>query len=104
MADDDILFTALIPNARFSPGRVVVSTGINALIQKGRLNPGPYLARHLCGDWGDLDDGDRQLNEAALRSGTDRLVSSYDIAPDLTLWIITESDRSVTTLLMPSEY
>ncbi|QVX40762.1 hypothetical protein J4H89_23540 (plasmid) [Ralstonia solanacearum] len=101
---NDMLAIGIIPNARFSPGQIVVSTGVNALVQTGRFNPGPYLARHLTGDWGDLDDNDRHLNEAALKSGKDRLVSSYEIASNLTLWIITEWDRSVTTLLLPSEY
>lgn len=64
----------------------------------------PYLRRHLHGDWGDLCDGDWQLNDAALTSGEDRLFSSYQVTPDLKLWIITEWDRSVTTLLLPSEY
>lgn len=58
----------------------------------------------LCGDWGDLDDGDRLLNDAALQSGEDRLFSSYQVAPNLKPWIITQWDRSVTTLLLPSEY
>ncbi len=62
-----------------------------------------YLRRHLHGDWGDLDDDDRRSNDAALKSG-DRLFSSYQVTPDLKLWIITEGDRSVTTLLLPSEY
>jgi len=80
-----------------------MTEGVDALIHQGRLNPLPYLRRHLRADWGDLDEPDRRLNNAALQSG-DRLLSSYQIAPDLTLWIITEGDRSVTTLLLPSEY
>ena len=55
-------------------------------------------------DWGDLDDYDKRQNDAALESGEDRLFSSYQVAPGLQLWIITEWDRSVTTLLLPSEY
>ncbi len=49
-------------------------------------------------------DSDRRQNDAALKSGEDRLFSSYQVAPGLKLWIITEWDRSVTTLLLPSEY
>lgn len=94
----------LASQARFSPGQVVMTIGIDALVQQGWLNPSPYLRRHLSGDWGDLDEGDRQQNDAALKSGEDRLFSSYQVAPDLKLWIITEWDRSVTTLLLPSEY
>lgn len=92
------------PSLRFSPGHVVMTCGIDELVQQGRLNPVPYLRRHLGGDWGDLDDSDRRRNDAALKSGEARLFSSYQVTPDLTLWIITEWDRSVTTLLLPSEY
>jgi hypothetical protein len=95
----------LRPKARrpFSPGRTVMTLGVDELVQQGRLNPLPYLRRHLGGDWGDLSDSDRRQNDAALKSGRDRLFSSYEARPNLTLWIITEWDRSVTTLL-PSEY
>ena len=94
----------LTSQARFSPGQVVMTTGIDELVRQGRLNPSPYLRRHLHGDWGDLCDDDRQLNDAALKSGEDRLFSSHLVEPGLKLWIITEWDRSVTTLLLPSEY
>ena len=94
----------LASQARFSPGQVVMTTGVDELVRQGRLNPTPYLHRHLHGDWGDLSGDDRRLNDAALASGEDRLFSSYQVMPDLKLWIITEWDRSVTTLLLPSEY
>ena len=94
----------LTSQARFSPGQVVMTAGVNELVRQGRLNPTPYLRRHLHGDWGDLSDDDRRLNDAALKSGEDRLFSSYQVTRDLKLWIITEWDRSVTTLLLPSEY
>ncbi|MBX6317235.1 hypothetical protein [Pigmentiphaga sp.] len=91
-------------NRRFSPGQTVMTLGVDELVRQGRLNPVPYLRRHLAADWGDLDDSDRRQNDAALKSGEDRLFSSYQVTPDLKLWIITEWDRSVTTLLLPSEY
>ena len=94
----------LASQARFSPGQVVMTTGVDELVRQGRLNPTPYLRRHLHGDWGDLSGDDWRLNDAALASGEDRLFSSYQVMPDLKLWIITEWDRSVTTLLLPSEY
>ena len=93
-----------VSQQRFSPGQVVVTAGIDELVRQGQLNPAPYLRHHLGGDWGDLSDNDRRLNDAALKSGEDRLFSSYQVTPDLKLWIITEWDRSVTTLLLPSEY
>ena len=94
----------LASQARFSPGQVVMTTGVDELVHQGRLNPVPCLRRHLHGDWGDLSGDDWRLNDAALASGEDRLFSSYQVMPDLKLWIITEWDRSVTTLLLPSEY
>jgi len=94
----------LASQARFSPGQVVMTTGVDELVRQSRLNPTPYLRRHLHGDWGDLSGDDRRLNDAALASGEDRLFSSYQVTPNLKLWIITEWDRSVTTLLLPSEY
>lgn len=94
----------VVSQPRFPSGQVVMTTGVDELVRQGRLNPVPYLRRHLHGDWGDLSDDDRRLNDAALKSGDDRLFSSYQVTPDLKLWIITEWDRSVTTLLLPSEY
>jgi hypothetical protein len=91
-------------NRRFSPGQIVMTIGVNQLLQQGRFNPVSFLRRHLDGDWGELDACDRRRNDAALKSGQERLFSAYQIAPELKLWIITEWDRSVTTLLLPSEY
>ncbi|HHZ9395373.1 plasmid related protein [Pseudomonas aeruginosa] len=81
-----------------------MTIGVDELVKQGQLNPVSYLRRHLDGDWGDLDDSDRRQNDVAMKSGDDRLFSSYQVTPGLKLWIITEWDRSVTTLLLPSEY
>lgn len=91
------------PPPRFAHGRLLMTPGVRALIQETRLDVLPYLHRHLQGDWGDLCDDDRRANDAALRNG-DRLLSSYAVSPAQKLWIITEYDRSVTTLLLPDEY
>ncbi|HAF2412748.1 TPA: hypothetical protein G8N70_003077 [Salmonella enterica] len=88
----------------FPVGALIFSEGIDRLMRDGRLDPMPYFQRHIRGDWGDLDDSDWQSNDTALRTGEDRLFSSYQVEPDLKLWIITEWDRSVTTLLLPNEY
>ncbi|WP_025806364.1 hypothetical protein [Pseudomonas chlororaphis] len=101
---EQALFISTAPNVRFSPGQIVMTQGVDSLIQQGRFNPASLLRRHLGGDWGNLDSSDWQQNDAALKSGEDRLFSSYEVAPDLKIWIITEWDRSVTTLLLPSEY
>lgn len=87
----------------FPIGALVLTAGIDHLMRERGLDPLPYLRRHACGDWGDLCEDDRRTNDAALENG-DRLFSSYQVTPDLKLWIITEWDRSVTTLLLPDEY
>lgn len=62
------------------------------------------LIRHLCGDWGDLCEEDAALNDEAVEFG-DRILSAYIYEPtNEKIWIITEADRSVTTLLFPSDY
>ncbi|MBN91701.1 MAG: hypothetical protein CL954_07845 [Erythrobacteraceae bacterium] len=99
-----IMSISAASNLRFSPGATVMTIGVASLVEQGRLNPSPYLCRHLSADWGDIDEDARRQNDVALKSGEARLFSSYQIAPDLKLWIITEWDRSVTTLLLPSEY
>lgn len=61
------------------------------------------LQRHARGDWGELDPDDRAENELSLKEGF-RLFSAYHSTLGVKFWIITEADRSVTTLLLPSEY
>ena len=83
-------------------GRVVATPGALETILGAGGDPSAYLARHASGDWGDLCAHDRRQNEVALREGY-RVFSSYD-APAGTVWIITEADRSVTTILLPEDY
>ena len=73
-----------------------------ALEQVGHT-PLDYLRRHAIGDWGDLDAHDVFVNAYALTHGI-RLLSSYLLKNNQRLWIITEADRSATTLLLPQEY
>lgn len=61
------------------------------------------LRRHAAGDWGEVDDHDRQANDDALADGT-RLLSAYRTASGTEFWVITEADRSVTTVLLPDDY
>jgi len=61
------------------------------------------MRRHIKGDWGDLDDADKEENEFSIQRGL-RLLSAYTLKDGTHIWIITEADRSVTTLLLPSEY
>jgi hypothetical protein len=83
-------------------GRVVATPGALNLLSEMGEDPFGYIARHAAGDWGELCAFDRQQNEIALRDGL-RILSSYDVAAGR-VWIITEADRSVTTILLPEEY
>lgn len=93
------------PAPRFEPGRLVQTRAVHDLVARGLLDPLPYLQRHLAGDWGELCEEDRRSNQQALKQG-DRLFSNYDIeaGDESRLWIITEADRSATTVLLPSDY
>jgi hypothetical protein len=88
--------------APLSLGRVMATPGALKLLTEARAHPFDYLARHATGDWGELCAFDRQQNKIALREGL-RIFSSYQ-APEGRVWIITEADRSVTTILRPEEY
>jgi hypothetical protein len=83
-------------------GRVVATPGALKLLMEADRQPFDYLARHASGDWGNLCAFDRRQNEVALRDGY-RVLSYYD-APEGRVWIITEADRSITTILLPEEY
>ena len=87
----------------FCPGRIVATPGALALLERVQKSRSEFLSRHLRGDWGDLCPEDKAENELSLKHGL-RLLSSYPVTETDTLWIITEADRSVTTLLLPSEY
>jgi hypothetical protein len=86
----------------FALGQVVATPGALELLESAGQAPSQFIARHHCGDWGEICDEDRELNDAALKDGS-RLLSAYTVCKDK-LWIITEADRSSTTLLLPSEY
>lgn len=88
---------------RFTLGRLVATPGaLDALARTGE-NPLRYLARHATGDWGEVDADDQAANDQALVDG-ERLLSAYRLTDGTRLWIITEADRSASTLLLPEEY
>ena len=86
----------------FSLGQVVATPGAFDLLEKHRRHAYEFLSRHNAGDWGVIDDEDARENDVALEHGF-RLMSVYEI-DDKRIWIITEADRSVTTILLPDEY
>ena len=85
----------------FQHGHILATPGALQMAASG-VNLLAYLKRHLNGDWGDLDEHDKGENEQSLDFGY-RLLSAYN-TPQGRLWIITEADRSATTLLCPNEY
>ena len=89
--------------AKFPLGEVVVTQGAAAALHEAGEHPLSYLRRHAHGDWGELDEEDKAENEFSLSNGL-RLLSAYTLRDDTRIWIITEADRSATTLLLPQEY
>lgn len=87
-------------NPRFNPGRLMITRNARGTLPRGEVDTA--INRHLSGDWGDVCKSDWQRNEQALRDG-DRLLSVYQTQAGEKFWIITESDRSTTTVLLPSD-
>jgi hypothetical protein len=83
-------------------GRIVATPGALEVLAEAGADPFHYLARHASGDWGDLDAHDRRENELSLQHGW-RVLSSYPVG-ETRVWVITEADRSVTTILLPEDY
>lgn len=84
-------------------GQVLATPGALELLLSLQLTPLRFVLRHMAGDWGDICEEDRQTNAEALVHGA-RVMSVYVLGPTQCLWIITEADRSCTTLLLPEEY
>jgi hypothetical protein len=87
--------------ARLSLGRTVITQ--NALSNLLPVDVLSALGRHASGDWGEVDAEDWQSNQLALEQG-ERLLSTYRSAAGVKFWIISEPDRSVTTVLLPEDY
>lgn len=93
--------TIRISVAKFPLGQAVITP--NALAQLTHEDILTGIQRHQCGDWGDVDEHDRQENELSLQMGF-RLLSAYHAANGTRFWIITEADRTTTTVLLPEDY
>jgi hypothetical protein len=88
----------------FPLGQTVATPGSLELMSKNGITPSDLIDRHVSGDFGDLCRKDLKANQDALKTGA-RIFSSYRINDrNDKIWIITEADRSVTTLLLPEEY
>lgn len=91
----------------FEFGTLYVTNGVQNVIDHNPINAVMIygcLQRHLVGDWGNLCEEDKQANDDAVENGG-RLLSAYEVGEEkVKIWIITESDRSATTILLPEEY
>lgn len=88
----------------FPAGHVIATRGALDLLDRAGANATILLRRHQCGDWGDVCTADAAENTRSIEYGG-RLLSAYKLgAAREPVWIITEYDRSATTLLLPEEY
>ncbi len=87
----------------FRLGTVLITPGAILALVAANQSALALLKRHAYGDWGNLTAADWQANERALQEGT-RLFSAYTLVTGVRIWIISEWDRSATTLLLPQEY
>ena len=89
--------------ARFALGQTLITPGAEEALQIAGQTAIEFLRRHMSCDWGELSDEDVKENELSLEQGF-RLLSRYQTAKGERIWIITEADRSATTILLPMEY
>ena len=87
----------------FPLGRVLATPGALMALEKAGQQPHEFLLRHVHGEWGNVPAEDWQENQYSLEHGF-RLLSSYRTNANETVWVITEADRSATTILLPEEY
>ncbi len=92
----------------FKPGKIVATPACLEELEQAGQNLWEFLARHLAGDWGELDAVDKLSNDDAVKDGS-RLLSAYVLKNGVKIWIITEAEddtgsREATTGLLPDEY
>jgi len=88
---------------RFPLGQVVATPGALRALEKAEQAPDVFLDRHVNGDWGDVPEVDKQENAVSVEQGF-RILSAYTTSAGDRLWVLTDADRSVTTILLPHEY
>jgi hypothetical protein len=100
--------TTTIQPPRFFPGKCYATPGALAALEEAQESPAAFLDRHCGGDWGTVNEEDKQANENSLADGS-RILSAYRTFLNVKLWIITEAEndagvRETTTILLPEEY
>ena len=99
----------ILPTFMLPLGRIVATPGAIEAFQKTGEQPSSFLRRHQAKDWGELCEEDKKSNDDAVKHEGDperqaRVLSCYRLKDKVNVWIITEWDRSVTTMLLPEEY
>ncbi|HEX8266389.1 MAG TPA: hypothetical protein VF596_13375 [Pyrinomonadaceae bacterium] len=87
----------------FPLGRTFLTIGAEEALEESNQQPQEFLAKHQTGDWGVICAEDKKENEFSLTNGF-RLMSAYKTANGTKIWVITEADKSATTILLPNEY
>jgi hypothetical protein len=87
----------------FSLGMVVRTPGAVQALEAAGQRPEEFVDRHAHGDWGDVPEADKHENDFSLTYGF-RILSSYTTSAGERIWVLTEADRSATTILLPDEY
>jgi len=92
----------------FGLGQILATPGALRALEVSDQTPQFFLARHVRGDWGEVPQEDKQLNDQAIIDGS-RLLSAYRTLKGERIWVITEAtddqgNRLATTLLLPDEY
>lgn len=103
MSHADLSHEPLFLQVLFPLGQVVATPAALELLDRAAVNALDLLHRHQSGDWGNVPPEDAIENTHAIAAGN-RILSSYDVTADERIWVITEADRSSTTLLCPSDY
>jgi hypothetical protein len=91
------------PRPKFRLGQLVATPGALRALKDAGQEPLEFIQRHVSGDWGEVPEEDKQENDFSVTHGF-RILSAYRTAKGVKIWILTEADRSATTLLLPDEY
>ena len=87
----------------FELGQIVTTPAVLEAFRKTGESPMKFIDRHVTGDWDHMNKNDRHANELSLQSGA-RIFTAFDLQDQTRIWVITEADRSATTLLLPEDY
>lgn len=88
---------------KFQPGEVYITAGAEEALGRNQQYTYDFLWRHVQGDWGDMPEEDKESNDESIKAGGG-CMSAYKLKDGTAIWVITEADRSSSTILLPEEY